>query len=263
MSNMILLRPLPIAAVAASAGLFAPGPGSGVANLLTPEPKEIYTNAGGGGVRNLDFDFGSVVSFDTIFLGFWDLAGAPGLDQFTGGAGYTATDYLGSVSLSSLALSSSPAPLRKHWLIRTAAPINERYIRLGITSGNTNPWSFGIAAFGLPLTTTYNREKGGGRSIVDTGAKEGRQDGGFGIGHGTRKGAFRWVWGDLSDAELDAIYDLGLAVGETSPVVVVEDPDATTGLNERIHYATFDRFEAYERGDPTKHRWALSVTQWV
>lgn len=261
MSKMIIFRPIKPTSVVATAGMFASTAGLGEGNLLTPEPKEVYDDNGGGGVKYLSFDLGAVHQLDCFLLGFIR-GGSPGI-FFSVAGGIAAHAEFALTGVFGLAQSSSAAPKRRHAFVQIAAPIAARYVRIELNANDVNFNTIGIAAFGRAIKTTHNREKGGGRSIIDTGSKESRQDGGFGIGHGTRKAGFRWTWGDLSDDEIEAIYDLGLEVGETNPIVVVEDPDPTTGLNERIHYGLFDRFEVYERGDPEKHRWALSVTQWV
>jgi hypothetical protein len=257
MSNMLLLKPLSPSTVAASTG-------TGVANLLTPDPKEVWASVAGGSASNLDFDMGAgAPTIDSVYIGF--VAGAATAPTFTwtsGAASYTTTTNLTAVS--AFAPSSSAAPPRRHCFRRLAAPlVGHRYHRIAFTPGVAGTTTIGIVVFGLALQTAYNREWGGGRSIIDTGAKERLLGGGFGIGEGARKAAFRWTWGDLSDAETDAIYDLGLDRGEGRPVIVVEDPDLTTGLNERIHYGLFDRWEPYERQNPNLTRWSLSVEQWV
>ena len=123
--------------------------------------------------------------------------------------------------------------------------------------------SIGVLLVGLAFQPAHNQEWGAGRQPIDTGVKDPLLGGGFGILEGARKARYRWTLGDLTEAEADALYGLALDQGETSPLLVVEDPDATMGLNERLHYGLFDGFEAYERANPSQTRWGLSVTQWV
>jgi hypothetical protein len=262
MSRMILFEPMTPVALSTSTIPGGPGIGSGAQNLLSPEPKEVYTDNGGGSWRHIDIDFGSLRDVDCVFIGFTRGAAADAFFYVMGGTNSPEERELSGIR-PLYSPSSSAAPKRRHAFVKFPALQNVRRVSVRVNSNTNNEMTIGVVAIGKALQTTYNREKGGGRSIIDTGSKESRQDGGFGTGHGTTKAGFRWTWGDLSDAEIEAIYDLGLRVGERKPIVVVEDPDATTGLNERLHYCTFDRFEAYERGDPGKHRWALSVTQWV
>src|SRR5205085_12140573 len=181
-----------------------------------------------------DFDFGPGVAIDSLFVGFIGNTSAPTIHWTSGAAGYTTTNRLATTS--AMAPSRLASPLRRHGFWRTGAPFSDRYHRLVFAPGVAATVTVGIVVFGLALQTTYNREWGAGGGVVDTGAKERLLGGGFGIGRGARKGTFRWTWGDLSDAEVDAIYDLGLKVGETDPILVVEDPADAAGLNEGLHY---------------------------
>lgn len=160
------------------------------------------------------------------------------------------------------ALSSSAAPPRRHGLFRFPAVL-ARFITVAFNQPANPILQVGLLLVGVAFQPTHNREWGSGRQIVDTGSREPLLGGGFGIGEGVRKAVFRWNLGDLTDAEVESLYDMALDRGETRPILVVEDPDATTGLNERIHYGLFDRFDAYERLGPGRTTWALSVTQWV
>lgn len=258
MSNMVIFKPLPISAVAT-------GGGSGASNLLTPDPKEVWTSETFDANHNIDIDLGSTQSIDSFLVGYttYDGPGAagPATLSITGGTSYTATTI--SAAAAFLAASSSSSPVRKHSFRKIAAPVNARYVRLNIVQSDNDASTVGIVAIGLAFQPTYNREWGGGRQVIDTGTKEGLLGGGFGIGEGARKAAYRWTLGDLTDAEVEALYALTLDRGETRPAVVIEDPDATSGLNERIHYGLFDRFEAYERMNPSQTRWSLSLTEWV
>jgi len=246
MSNMILYRPLPIAAVASD--------DASAANLLTPEPKEVWADA--EIARFLHIDMGAATALDSFLIGY--------LSKGSYIAALHTQDSPNvnvSAALASHAGPLAAAPVRLHDFIALAAPVTSRWWRMDIAG--SAPIRAGVLAVGLAIRTTHNREKGAGRPILDLGAVEARSDGGFGTGYGAVKSGFRWTWGDLDDAEIEAIYDLGLRVGGRKPIVVAEDPDPTPGLNERLHYGRFDGFEPYERGDPSKHRWSLSMTEWV
>jgi hypothetical protein len=254
---MIILKPLTPSAVAVSQG-------TGGANLLTPDPKEVWVGGGAGAV-NLDFNLGAVMPLDTFHLGFHTFPAAGRLVSITGGAaGYAdAAFYDANFAGSINAPSAVASPLRRHALVKLAAPVNAQFVRFTVNTFSAAQAAIGIVSIGKSFQPTWNREKGGGRTIIDTGSIEQLPGGGYGIGAGTRKPGFRWVFGDLDDEELDQLFDLALDRGETRPVLVVEDPDLTPGLNERIHYGLFQRFEHYERADPGKHRWSLSVVQGV
>jgi hypothetical protein len=59
------------------------------------------------------------------------------------------------------------------------------------------------------------------------------------------------------------LWRIAEEVGIGSPAVVVEDPDATAGLNERLNYGLFNRPEAYERQSPGQNAWSFTLNRWV
>lgn len=254
MSNLILLRPLTPSVFAFSSGTLGD-------NVRTPDPKEAWASTAAGTGCNFDFDFGANVSIDSAFIGFIGGASTPAVTWTSGAGAYTTVTNQNNVT--AFAPTSSASPLRRHGFWRLGAPVNHRYHRLNFSPNVVATVTIGIIIFGLALETTYNREWGSGRTVIDTGAKERLLGGGFGIGGGARKVGFRWTWGDLTDAEVEALLDLALNVGETDPILICEDAAATTGLNERLHYGLFDRFEPYERQNPNLTRWSLSLEQWV
>jgi hypothetical protein len=254
MSNMVIMRPFaPNAINDGNANL------SGIANLLTPDPKEVVFHSSAAGAAVIQVDLGSSQTIDSFFLGNLSYPAGSSLTVQGGAGSYTsATHYSGSL----FAPSAGSSPLRQHFFTKLASPVSNRFIQFVINKSAVNA-TLGVVGVGLSFQPAYNREWGSGRAIVDTGAKEALLGGGFGIGEGARKAAYRWSFGDLQDFEVDRLYELALDRGETRPAVAVEDPDFTTGLNERIHYGLFDRFEAYERQNPQQTRWSLSLTEWV
>jgi hypothetical protein len=249
---MIILQPLAIAQLA-DAGW---GGNSGVANLLTPDPKEVFA-AGAVGSGALDFDLGSVREIDTIFLGFTNAeAGAtwvPATATGMGGAGAAA--FAGSAPVRA---ADSLGP-RHHGLLRFA-PVNTRYFRLYISTV-AEALQAGVLMVGKAFQAPY--EFGGGRGLVDTGVKERLVGGGFGIGEGAVKATLAWTFPDLAPADRRALWALVSARGETKPVVVVEETGEGAGLGEEIHYGLFDRFQRYAREAPGASRWALSMEAWA
>jgi hypothetical protein len=254
MSNMLILRPATPAAVAVNRG-------SGGQNLLTPDPKEVWADNATGSDATVTLDFGAARAVDSAFVGYhnaiagaaWSLAG-----------GLNAAGDLGLLVAGAdlRAPSSSGAPPRRHAFRRFAAT-NLRFLTFYFNQPAAPALQIGVLLSGLAFQPAWNREWGGGRQVLDTGSKEPLLGGGFGVGDGARKAAYKWRLGDLSDAEADALYDMALDRGETRPVLVVEDPDLTAGLNERLHYGLFDRFEQIERRTQQQTSWSLSVTQWV
>jgi len=254
MSTMLLLKPTQAAAIAASTG-------TGAANLGTYDPKEVWASTAAGAAANLDFDFGANVSIDSLFIGYMTNYSAPTIAWTSGAAAYTTTANLATQT--ALAPTASPAPPRRHGFWRLGAPVAHRYHRLVFTPGAAQTHMIGIVVFGLAFQPTWNREWGGGRQIFDTSSVQELLGGGFGVEEGAVKAGFGWTFGDLTDPEVEAIFDIGLDRGIRRPLLVAEDPAATTGLNERLHYGLFDRFERYARADPQNTRWSLSVKQWV
>lgn len=72
---------------------------------------------------------------------------------------------------------------------------------------------------------------------------------------------FKWVFGDLSDAEVDTLWDIVRRRRTTEPVILVEDDNPL--VVERVHYGTLIDLEGYLREDPTKSRWALTLEDWL
>jgi hypothetical protein len=229
MSNLLLFKAIPIVTATGSGG---------AANLASPDPKEIWT---GSGSATVNFSGSQVI--DSVFVGFLGSAGSVNISGF---------------GAFSAAASARTSPKRRHAFRRLGLPFSASSVTISSTSG-----SIGIVAFGLAFQPAYNQEWGAGRFPIDTGAREPLLGGGFGIGKGAKKTGYRWTLGDIQQAEIDQIYEIGETAGETEPIVVVEDPDATTGLNERLHYGVFDKLEPYERQNPSQTRWNLQMIEWV
>ncbi len=256
MSNVLILSPAPIAAIAASRG-------SGVANLLTRSPKEVWADNAVGSAASIDIDLGAVTSIDTVYLGYVSPAAAAATWTITGGTGgYTESLIKASGPLRAID-TATRAPARTHafW---TGGAVNVRYIRLSITQpAGSAPLRAGVAMVGRAWRPTFNMEFGAGRRIIDTGTVAALPDGGFGTIEGVRKREFNWSLGDLSRDETDALDDLLGDHGETIPLLVVEDPDATTGQRARIHYGLFVALKAFERSNPAQTKWQFTFEEWV
>lgn len=256
MGNILIVQPLAISAVAVSRG-------SGAANLATPDPKEVWLDSAVSTAANLDIDFGSAQTFDTVLLGYVSppAAGATWtLSRSNDGSSWTVFKASGALRAIDSA-SSSPSRTHAFW---NGAAQTARYLRIAVTQPASNPvLSAGLVVAGKAFVPTYNKEWGAGRRVIDTGTATALIGGGFANVQGARKAAYNWIFGDLSDAEVDALYELALAIGETSPVLVVEDPAATTGQRNRIHYGQFTGLKAYERRNPKQTRWEWTIEEWV
>ena len=256
MSNLLLLSPLPIAAIAVSRG-------TGAANLLTRSPKEVWADAGVGSAATIDIDLGAVTSIDTVYLGYLSPPAAGATWTITGGS----TGYADLVVKPSGALravdTATRAPSRTHALW-TGASVSVRYLRLSIVqpAGNA-PLTAGIALVGTAWRPMFNMEFGAGRRVIDTGTVASLPDGGFSTIEGARKREFNWTLGDLSRDEVDALEELLLDHGESVPLLVVEDPDATTGQRARIHYGLFVGLKAFERKNAAQTVQQFIFEEWV
>lgn len=221
MANMLIMRPLSGAVAIAVTG------GAGVANIVSSDPKEVWTGvANSGGKIGLILDFGAPVVFDGVFLGALNCP--PGsLVECQGGIA-TSNEFF--------VLSASPVPPRPTptatvncaWPL--PAPVRSRYLRLTITVGAAGASaSLGVLAAAITFRPEWNREWGGGRQLLDMSSAEALPGGGFGIDRQARKAGYQWTFGDLSAADLDELWELCLDRGESAPLVVVEDPDLPVG----------------------------------
>lgn len=256
MGNVLILSPTTPSAIAASRG-------SGAANLLTPSPKEVWVDSADGSAVTISLDFGAVVPIDTVFLGFVFPPAAGATWTITGGAaGYTDATLKASGALRAVD-SASRSPQRTHAFWKGAVS-NVRYLRLSMTQpAASGALRAGIVLAGQAWQPEFNMEFGNGRRVVDTGTVASLPDGGFSTMPGARKRVFSWTLGDLSMAEADELEEMLLDHGETIPLLVVADPDATTGQRNRIHYGLFVGLKAYSRDDPAKTKWDFEFEEWI
>lgn len=256
MGKLLMLSPTAIAAIAATRG-------NGVANLLTPDPKEVWVDTAVTTPVNIDIDLGSVQPIDTVFLGTVTGAVAGTTWRIRGGvAGYTETDLLGTTALKAPdAAGQSPAISHAFW---NGAAQNVRYLRLVLTQPAGNQvLSAGVVMAGAAFVASLGQEWGAGRKVIDTGTATPLPSGGFAVVEGARKGSYSWTFGDLATAETDALYALQLDRGETRPLLVVEDPAQTTGLRWRLHYGKLMSLRQFERRNPAQTRWEMTIEEWI
>lgn len=255
MSNLLILSPATIAAIATSRG-------TGGQNLLTPHPLEVWADDSVGSAATISIDLGAARSIDTVFLGHVRPPAAGCTWTITGGvAGYTETTIAASAALRVPDVTGrSPSLSHALW---TGAAVTVRYVRISVTQPNGSPpLTAGIVQIGKSFVPAFNKEWGSGRRVIDTGSATRLLDGGFAVVEGMRLSGYYWTLGDLGDAELAQLYDLGLDRGTTKPLLVVEDPSRTAGLRRRIHYGLFGAFKQYERLSPGRTRWELSIEEW-
>ncbi len=232
--------------------------GSDEENLLDPDPKMVW-RGGAAGYYNCDIDLGAAVSVDSFFWGFTNADDAQ-MEVFSATGMGTG---LVSVSAISDVKAADAVGSRPHGFRHLPTPVTSRYWRMTYRTISEAEALIGILILGLAVQTEWGPEWGKGRRVIDTGQATPLRGGGFGIEEGAKKANFRWTFGDLTDAETQALYAMQLRLGQTSPLLVVEDPDATVGRNEGIHYGLFRNLQQFERREPQATKWQLEIEQWV
>lgn len=256
MANILICPPTGIANVGASRG-------TGVANLLRPDPKEVWQDSAVGSAATIDVDFGSLVAIDTIFLGAIYRPAVDAVWTISGGAaGYTdaVIKAAGPLRVPDRPGRTSPAS-HAFW---HGDDVWVRYLRLSITqpAGN-DPLSIGVLLAGLGWQPQYNQEWGAGRGVKDTGAVSRLPSGGFAVVEGARYATYKWTLGDLTEDEADYLHDLQMDRGESRRLLVVEDPDWTAGLRSRLHYGLLTGLRPNERRNPAQTRWDMQIEDWI
>lgn len=255
MSALIIVQPVPITSVTSSRG-------SGAANLRTRDPKEIWADSAVGSVT-FQIDLGQVRGIDTIYLGYLAPVAAAATWSIKGGV--ASADEAVFQALLPLHTADLPEAVggRSHALwfgtVQTA-----RYIAITLTQpAGVAPLTAGVLVIGRAFAAELGHEWGAGRQPIDTGSVTSLPSGGFAIVEGVRKLVFSWSFGDLSFAEADQLELIALALGETSPGLVVESPDVPAGLRRRIHYGLFKPWKMFERRNRRQTRWEVAIEDWV
>lgn len=234
------------------------GADTGVANLITPDPKEVF-QASGTGTRTLYLDFGAAVTLDSLFLGYVNADANAKLQVYTN----TGAAGAGAVSVFPLtAIRATDAVTVRASQLAKFTPVASRYWSV-VISANAAALQIGALAMGLSFEAAWDREFGSGRRLIDTGTAKALQSGGFGINEGARKAAYSWTFGDLTDAETEKLWGLSYRLGRTRPVIVHEREGATSGANEQLHYGLFQRFDQFERREPGATKWQLEIEEWI
>ncbi len=256
MANILITEPMPIAAIAVSRG-------TGATNLLTVDPREVWADTAVGAPVTIDIDLGIERIIDTVFLGCMFAADRAATWSISGGlAGYAEQAVMAAQALR--------VPDRD-WKMRSMAHALwfgaeqlVRYLRLTINQpGGASPLQIGTLIIGDGFQPQLNKEWGAGRGVKDTGVVTRLPGGGVSVVEGARFGTYSWTLGDLSVDEADRLYEMQLGVGESRPVLVVEDPARTAGLRNRIHYGALTSLRPFERRNRRQTNWQLGVEDWA
>lgn len=262
MKKMIIIEPIALQAAwvtgAAAAGFPA-------GNLADAQPLVVWKGSNSGPFT-IDIDLQADTSLDTVFLGYtsalsaatWEIRAA------TAAQGSAFLSNAGAVKLAATLFRASADALgpRYHGFWRAAAPFTARYLRLVITGGGLN-MTAGVLVAGKAFEPTYGHEWQSGRGLEDLSVKERLPSGAMSVDPRAIFPTWRWTLGDLTDADVATLWGLVRRRAASWPLLVVEDPEATAGLHERLHYGTLKDLQEYSREDVDKTRWEFTVEEWL
>lgn len=140
-------------------------------------------------------------------------------------------------------------------------PIAMRYISINISRQAGAPLEVGRLIVGNAFRPGFNKERGAQRTMIDSGTRTRLNDGGLSTVSGALISGYKWVFGDLTDAEVKKLYGIVKRRRTTEPLLIIED--ATALSSESVHYCTLIDLEPYLRADPSQTRWALSAEDWL
>jgi len=249
MSGVLIIKPLSIAATPTVTG-------SGAGNLLSFDPNEAWIAASTAALT-IDIDMGTAVTVDSFYLGYTNAAAAA---TWTIASGTGLGTGLTTIKASGLMRAADSEGPRHHCFARLAAAVTARYFRLTLAQSGASPLYAGALALGLAFEK--HREFGPGRTAIDTGTRQDLPGGGFGTGDGATKSQFTFSFVDLSQAERGRLWSIEKDRGIRKPVVLVEDLDLTSGMNEAIHWGVFDRLQPFERANAREFKHAGTVVDW-
>lgn len=265
---------LPIMAASANTELAA-YPAS---NLTDVEPRRPYRqNWPAPWAFTITLDLGADKSIDTFGMLYHWGRYTSYLSLFsrseTEGPFISATDNIGALEwVSSHPVYPVPANSNGgpdvHSIYLRPTPVTARYLRFTMFApayapGAPGSWSCGVAAVGKRWQPTVGHDWGAGRRLVDQSGVRVLQDGGRAIDKAAKVPEFRCSYSGLSNEEMRDLWALLTQVGNSEPVLFVEDPATTPGLVERIHYGTITSSDFYERAMTEKSRMEIRVTEWL
>lgn len=255
MGNLLIVPPTPIVGIAVSRG-------TGGTNLLSIDPKEVWRDTAVGAAVTISLDFGGPVPIDTVFLGCVASAAADATWSISGGiAGYAEQAILAASALRVPDRYGRFAAVTHAFWHGNSAYV--RYLRITLTQPEGAPISIGALVAGASFMPQYNQEWGSGRSVRDTGVITRLASGGVSVVEGARFGTYKWTLGDLNEIEADELYELQLDVGETRQILVVEDPERSAGMRNRLHYGVLTGLRPYERRNARQIRWEFTMDDLV
>ncbi|MBX9728365.1 MAG: hypothetical protein K2X31_05605 [Sphingopyxis sp.] len=248
MAGIAILWPLPIATVTVSSG------SETGAFLSTPSPREVWVS-GHGSAHTIDLDLGASVAADLLYLGNTNLPV---------GTNLTLSRIEGADAIPEVAV---PARLPLSTGNRCACVIQRpvgapsaRYFRIQIACPAPTTVQVANVCIGPSFRHAYAFSSG--RQLIDTSRRADLLDGGFGVGAGVTKAAFKWRFVDLSHVAREDLWQRLRTYGVSVPIVVIESLEDGQPSEPSVHYGLFDRFEPWERANAVDTVWALSMVEW-
>lgn len=256
MANILITEPTPIAALSASRG-------TGAANLLSADPREVWLDSAVGTPAVIDIDLGIERIIDTVFLGCLFGAADAATWWIKGGL----VGYEDMTVIEATALRVPERGWRRRTMSHALWHGSEhlvRYLRIGITQPEgADLLAIGALIVGDGFVPELNKEWGAGRGVKDSATVTRLPGGGVAVVGGGRYATYSWTLGDLSEEEADRLFELQLGVGESRPLLVVEDPAVTPGLRNRIHYGALTGLRPIERRNVVQTSWQANFEDWA
>lgn len=261
MSELLIIEPIQLNYEGPTPSLVLAA-GVGSTNLLTNDPREIWSDFDAGNYRFINIDFGKDIQFDTVFLGNTNASFGSSwrLSYGTSSEGSGLANYVFDGALLPLPWADQPES-RVPALYVHHELITARYVIVHVRQAEGQPLQIGRFIIGKALRPFYNKERGAQRVPFDTGTRTRLSDGSLSTVAGALISGFKWVFGNLSEAEANALWGIVRRRRTTEPVLLIEDAENLSV--EGTHYCTLIDLEGYLRDDPTKNRWALSVEDWL
>jgi len=261
MQSLAIMSPLSALKIVGSGPA---GPNYALApRVLAPDPKEAFMFPASQDEYYIDIDLGVAMPVDSVYVGYHNSVATNQMIALQT-LGNFADLPINATVIEPTSLIPLGLGLPYHSFMRAEGPSVGRYWRFIIRNrGDNPPLTVGVLALGLTWQAQFGHEWGAGRTIEDTGSSERLFGGGFAIDDGVAAGGYQWTFGDLQPDEVRRLYQIVKDRRTTRSLLVVEDPDQTDGLNERIHWGLLRKLDAYERLDPLNTKWSLQIGDWA
>ena len=267
----MIVRLIPIAAAQVSATTTDNIDGAFPAvNLVDAQPKTVCQSVASANTQRKFFrirvDLGANTPVDTVAVLFMNFCRAPTMEVYAAPAvGGNFDDQPGNlVFTGTVAAARTSLTLSNHGLA-TFSSVSRRYVSIYFNDDRVagEVIGAGVVCLGQSLTPAHNFELGSGRKVEDQSISRILPGGETATERGGTTPLWRGTWSNLTEAELNFVWSLLLEVGTGAPVLVIEDPDRTTGQRERIHYGQLTGLDFTERQQLDKQRIDIVVRELV